>query len=144
MRFQTATPREAPFGIFTGGSFVLDSCRVFCWFHTAAELADYLTEGTVEIYQLDEETAPAYLTKVQPVVTQIRAQGLTEELRTAFNLLVKDIFVIDWWGNFDELVKNETEFAQGISRGFLDEEEARPIQDEKLDGFIDYLKTCAV
>lgn len=33
-------PRSAPIGIFTGGSFVLDSARVFCWFQSVDALTD--------------------------------------------------------------------------------------------------------
>lgn len=137
-------PRTAPFGIFTGGSFVLDSCRVFCWFKTINELSDYLYEDMAVVYDFDEEDKKIYQEKVRHVVEKIREQGLSQELREAFNLLVRDDFVVDWWGNFDELVKSETEFAQDIREGFLDESEKnRPIKDDELDDFIEHLKVCA-
>jgi hypothetical protein len=138
-------PRSAPIGIFTGGSFVLDSARVFCWFQSLDGLTDYLTQGMSTVYDFDEEYTAEYLERVQPLLDQIRQHGLTGELLASLNQAVKDDYVIDWWGNFDELVKNETEFAHGITDGFQDEgEQGRPVQDEDMEDFIDYLKTCAV
>jgi len=33
-------PRTAPFGVFTSGSFVLDSARVFMWFESVRGAID--------------------------------------------------------------------------------------------------------
>ncbi len=138
-------PRTASIGIFTGGSFVLDSVRVFCWFESLDALADYLARYMPTVYDFDEEYTAEYLERVKPLLAQIPRQGLTDELLASLNQAVEDDYVIDWWGSFDELVKNETEFAYCITNGFQDEgEQGRPVQDEDMEDFIDYLKTCAV
>ena len=138
-------PRSAPFGIFTGGSFVLDSVRVFCWFQSLDLLADYLLTSMPELYDFDEEYKAEYQQRMAPLVQQMRRDGFTEALREQLNQTVKDVYIIEWWGLFDELVENETEFARGISSGFLDDNEAeRPIQPEELDDFVEHLKTCGV
>ena len=39
-------------GYFVGGTFVLDSTRIFFWFDTADDLVDYLIEAEPYIYDL--------------------------------------------------------------------------------------------
>lgn len=138
-------PRSAPFGIFTGGSFALDSVRVFCWFDSLDALADYLASSLPLIYDFDDEYTSEYQERIAPLLSQIRKEGFSEGLREQFNQYVKDDYVIDWWGVFDELLENETEFARNISSGFLDEENSTsPIESEQLDEFVEYLQTCGV
>jgi len=66
-------------------------------------------------------------------------------LMAAINEVVKAVLSVDWWGNFDELVANRTEFSRRISSGFLGEDDChRSIQEDEMDAFIEYLKTCSV
>ena len=135
-------PRTAPFGIFTGGSFVLDSARVFMWFDSIPELAEFLLEEQPKVYEYEEEDAATYRAAMTPIVEQLKAEGFSETLRNELNQVAKVTYVVDWWGHFDEIVQAKTEFAQGIVSGFLDAETLRAIQPDEMDDFLAYLLTC--
>lgn len=136
-------PRKFHWGIFTGGSFVLDSSRVFMWFESQAELSSHLVHGLPDGYEFDDDYLAEYQKRVMPLAMRVEKEGLSAELLAEVNATIKADMKIDWWGGFGELVKNESDFARKISEGFLDEKEAgRPLLVEELDEFIDYLKTC--
>lgn len=138
-------PRKAPWGIFTGSSFVLASSRVFVWFETLEDLSAYLTNGLFEGYNVDEDDVEELCAQLSPLASRVRSEGLNPQLLAAINDVVKAVLSVDWWGNFDELLANGTEFSRRISSGFLDEDDFhKPIQEDEMDEFIDYLKTCAV
>lgn len=135
-------PRTAPFGIFTGGSFVLDSARVFMWFDSIPELAEFLLKEQPKVYEYEEEDAATYRAAMTPIVEQLKAEGFSETLRNELNKVAKPAYVVDWWGHFDEVVQARTEFAQDIVSGFLDAEAPRAIQPDEMDDFLEYLLTC--
>jgi len=70
-------PRTAQVGIYTGGSFVLDSLRVFLWFHTLDQLAEYLLEVQPEFYDMDEDDTAEYKAELAQGETEF-AQGIVE------------------------------------------------------------------
>lgn len=136
-------PRLAPYGLYAGGSFALDHVRVFSWFETLGELADFLLEIEPQIYGIEGDELVEYRRRVQPLVQRLKSQGFSPALRDDFNEAVKSDFILDWWGHFDELVAAKTEFAQQLVGWFLNEEEqARPLAADELDDFVEYLKTC--
>lgn len=146
-------PRQAPYGFYSGGSFVMDSVRVFNWFESVDALADFLLEVEPAIFDIEGEDLEAYRVAVMPILQQLKADGFSDELLAAFNEAVKDALVMDWWGEFDELTAGETEFAQGIVSGFVgasddvdeDGEVREPtsgLAPDQLDEFVEYLKTC--
>lgn len=136
-------PRQAPWGILTGGSFVMDSVRVFQWFDSLKDLADHVVQHLPEGYDFDEADLAAYRSRVAPLSQRIEDEGLTAALLTELNAAIKDSMVIDWWGPFDELVAGESDFSQRLVGGFLDESEAaRAVRADELDEFVEYLKTC--
>lgn len=135
-------PRQAPWGIFTGGSFVMDSVRVLLWFETQTELAVHILEQFPETYEFDAEAIAAYRSRVEPLVQRVKEHGLTQELLAQVNAAIKDDMVIDWWGHFDELVEAKSEFAQQVVGDFRgDGLPVRAIQSDELDAFVGYLKT---
>lgn len=136
-------PRRAPYGFYAGGSFALDHVRVFSWFETLGDLADFLLKIEPQIYGIEGDELVEYRHKVQPLAQRLKFQGFSPALLEEFNHVVKDEFVIDWWGRFDELAAAKTEFAQQLVAWFLDEEEdARPLADDELEDFVEFLKTC--
>ncbi len=136
-------PRQAPWGLFSGGSFTLDSARVFTWFETPADLADFLVEGLPETYRFDTDDLLSYQAEVTPLAKRIEVEGMTRELLEALNDAMKKAINVEWWGSFDELLANQSEFARQITRDFLDQSDAdRPIDGDESDDFVDYLKTC--
>ena len=136
-------PRQAPWGILTGGSFVLDSSRVFMWCESQADLADHLVNHLPDGYGFEEADLEAYRARVAPLAQRIAAEGLTPGLLADLNAAIKSDMVIDWWGRFDELVAGESEFSQRLVGGFLDEgEPAHALRADELDEFVEHLKTC--
>lgn len=136
-------PRQAPWGLLTGGSFVLDSSRVFMWFESLADLAEHLVNHLPDGYDFEEADLEAYRSRVAPLAQRINQEGLTPGLLADLNAAIKSDMVIDWWGAFDELVAGETEFSQRLVGGFLDEgEPVRALRADELDEFVEHLKTC--
>jgi hypothetical protein len=138
-------PRQFPWGIFTGSSFVLSSSRVFMWFESKAELASFLANDLSDGYGFDDDYNTEFKVKVAPLARRVEHDGLVDALLADINSAIKDDIVIDWWGNFEELKENRTEFARGIANGFIDDgDQCRSIADDELDDFVEYLQTCAV
>ncbi len=148
-------PRSAPFGFYSGGSFVLDSSRTFNWFHSMDELASFLLETEPAMYGIEDEGLADYKKALAPLLERLMAEGFTASLLAALNEAVKNDFVVEWWGRFEELVAAETKFAKDIVAGFLshvedldvDQEDAPPIRsvrEDELDEFVEYLQTCGV
>ena len=136
-------PRQAPWGFYSGGSFVIDSSRVFSWFESLSDLGEFLENGLLEIHGIEGEELKRYQAQLDPLVRQLKADGPNAELLAQVNAVVKDEISIDWWGNFSELIANETGFSRRIASGFLDEDEAgRALFADELDDFFEYLQTC--
>ena len=138
-------PRTAPFGFFSGGSFVLDSSRVFSWFVDMDELAAFLLDVEPLIYDLDDpDELAAFKAKVSPLLAELKANGFNEALREKLNAAVDDFMVIDWWGEFSEITAGKTEFSRNLIENFVDDEEGRELMvpADEMDGFVEYLMTC--
>lgn len=148
-------PRSAPFGIYSGGSFVLDGVRVFSWFRSLDELAEFLLETEPAIYGIEDEDLASYRKAVSPVLERFSTDGFTDELLAELNEAVKSDFTLEWWGRFDELVAGQSNFARNIVTGFLSQAEewseeqeddppVRALREDELDEFVEYLQTCGV
>lgn len=136
-------PRTAPFGIFTGGSFVLDSARVFMWFPSLEALADFLLEVQPHAYGYEGDDLHRYQGSLGPLVQRLKSEGFSDDVLRDLNEQAKKSFVIDWWGKFDEIVAGKTAFAKEIFEGFLDDgERTLPLTDDDLDDLVEYLATC--
>jgi len=139
-------PREAPFGIYSGGSFVMDEIRAFSWFESLEALAAYLLDVEPLIYDLDDaDELAAYKAKISPMLEKLKANGFNEALREEMNEALKEILVIDWWGNFTELSEGKTEFSKNHISNFVDVEDHNnmEIQPDQIDNFVKYLRNCA-
>ncbi len=136
-------PRKAACGIYTGGSFVLDSVRVFSWFASMEELERHLRDVQPLSYSMDEDDIAEYKLSVNPLLEKLAKQGLSESLMAEMNEAVSATYVIDWWGTFDELKSGETEFACQVRGWFRDDEqETGVIQEDEIEDFVDFLTTC--
>lgn len=78
-------PRTAQVGIYTGGSFVLDSLRFFLWFDTLDQLAEYLLEVQPEFYDMDEDDTAEYKAELAPLLEQLQRSGIDDTLRQQIN-----------------------------------------------------------
>lgn len=135
-------PREAAFGICTGGSFVLDTVRVFCWFRSRDDLAYFLKEVQPVIYEFEDEDVGPYQAEIKPLLQTISRDELTESLRARLNETVSDIYCVDWWGTLEELQQGKTEFSRQIIGRFRDDENnVTPIENEEIDDFLEFLIT---
>lgn len=122
---------------------MLDSSRVFMWFESLADLAAHIVNHLPDDYDFDAEQLADYQASVTPLAQRLQTGGFSPGLLDELNAAIKDNMVIDWWGNFDELVAGDTEFARQLVSSFLgDKEVARPVVTDELDDFVEYLRSC--
>lgn len=140
-------PREAKFGYFAGGSFVMDSVRVFKWFSDVNAMVMHLVEAEPAVFELSGEEAGLVRTKLSEALEGVDLGSLTEELRRQVNDITKDFLTVEWWGDFDELKDGETIFAETIRSDFREAEESDKkgaLSDFELDGFVEFMKEYGV
>ena len=140
-------PRRAPYGFFSGGSCALVPVRVFCWFDSRDALADFLLDVEPALFDLEGDDLKAYRASVTPILKRLKSEDFSASLLAAFNTAVKETLVVDWWGEFDDLIAGKTELSQLLISRFVgaDDERERspPLHPDQLDGFVEYLKTCS-
>ena len=136
-------PRQAPYGMFSGGSFVLDSTRVFMWFETAQELMNFIKDAEPVIFDLDAEDIKKFEEEITPFLEKVDADGLTSNLQDQINFVLRHFMTIEWWGNFSELLEQKTEFSKSIVDEFFERigEEPKTLADEHMDDFIEFIKS---
>ena len=136
-------PRTFPIGIYTGGSFVLDSVRVFSWVKDIDELAFFIREVEPRIYNIesDDELA-AYQAHVQPFIDRIYREGLTDALRGELSEATSSFLAIDWWGSFSDLCNGNDEFATDLRSRLRNDDDGKPIRAEEMEDFVFFLKDC--
>lgn len=133
-------PRVAPYGILSGGSFALDTVRVFMWFETVEELADYLSNALPISFGEDEEVHAEFSVRAASLLAELVVPAKWDSIRCAYNELAKDFAVVDWLGIFDELLTGDSDLAVFLREDVNDDESSAPIVGEDIDGFIQYLR----
>ena len=133
-------PRKAPYGILNGGSFVLDSVRVFMWFETTEELADHLANVLPASFQADEDSQAEFSVRVAPLLAGLEDPANWPAIVTAYNAEIREYAVIDWLGTFDELLSGDSELAVGLREEINEDESAAPIVGDDVEEFIQYLR----
>jgi hypothetical protein len=131
-------PREFKIGHFSGGSFVLDTTRVFTWFSTEKELIDYICECEPLIHHLETTDAKAFSEKVYQVMEP--DIELSDANLCKVNALGSDFLCIDWWGSFDDLVSGKSNFAKELRSYFHDDESDESIAIDELDDFVEFIQ----
>ena len=112
-------PRLAPFGIFTGDSFVLASLRVFLWFESVDQLIDHLLEVEPRRYEVKPGNGlDEYQARVRPILEQVRKNGLTGRFLSELNPAQDGGFAVDWWGTYSELRDGDSSFAGELRERF--------------------------
>ena len=136
-------PRKANYGLFSGGSFVLDSTRVFMWFETIQDLVFFIKKAEPQIFELDAAYIANYESQITPVLDNVHKDGLTDQLKDQINDISKDFMVIEWWGNFSELVGNKSEFSKNLIEDFFErfEEEPKSLSEEHMDSFVEFIQS---
>ena len=131
-------PRSFPFGFLSGGSFVLDSSRMFSWFESPEALLSHLRDIMPLEYGI--EPGPhltAFQATLASVLDRARREGLTETIRLDLAPIIADFAVVDWWGAFDDLRRGPSETAVFIRSLCLDDNEVDRIpDDDDLDDFV--------
>ena len=140
----TADPRENPYGYYSGDSFVLGGASAFMWFKNIDELSQALKFGEPAIYDFadDTEALATYHRKIDPLLERIASEGLTTSVMDAVNAAVEEDFLIQWWGQFDDLTHGSGAFAAELIAEFRDENEDEshdPISADELDAFIEFI-----
>ena len=136
-------PRKANYGLFSGGSFVLDSSRVFMWFETIQELTYFIKNAEPLIFDLDTEEIKKYEDEITPMLEKVLKDGLTSELQNQINDISKAFMVIEWWGSFSELVSNKSKFSKNLIEDFFEqiEEEPKALDEKYIDSFIEFIQS---
>jgi hypothetical protein len=137
-------PREYPFGVYTGGSFVLDNVRVFSWFKDLDEMLVHILEIEPRIHDLGiGDGLNEYQIALQPFIERVRVEGLTEDLRNAISEVTNHCMTIDWWGKFPDLCGSDSEFCVDLRERFRDDgDDASRIRIDEEDDFVIFLKDC--
>jgi hypothetical protein len=136
-------PRHAPYGWFSGGSFVLDNVRVFMWFETIQQMTEFIMDVEPFIWDLEGDELDAYKTAAKPILDKVILEGLTESARVEFNKAMAATLCVEWWGRFEELAAGETKFSQNMIESFLDSEdegELVALAPDQIEDFIEHLK----
>ena len=147
MQAMDSDPREAKFGYYAGGSFVLDSLRTFSWFSDLNEMVKHLIEVEPAVYDWSDEDAAPVRAQLAELLDGLKAGQLTNELRSRVNGITKGFLKLDWWGTFEELTDGETEFAANLRSDFRDFEEngaEGALTAAELDGFVAFLKEYGI
>ncbi len=136
-------PRKANYGLFSGGSFVLDSSKVFMWFETIQELIYFIKNAEPLIFDLDAEEIKKYEDEITPILEKVLKDGLTSELQNQINDISKAFMVIEWWGNFSELVSNKSKFSKNLIEDFFEqiEEEPKSLDEKYIDSFVEFIQS---
>lgn len=127
-------PRSAPYGYFSGGSFVLDSTRVFMWFETVDELINHIIECDTLVHGLNESEAEAFGSQARSIFGE--RLELTDEHLTDLNQLAKSFLCIEWWGTFDELTHGDSNLAKDMRSSLRENESDLNIMVEEMDEFV--------
>lgn len=140
-------PREAPYGIFTGDSFVLASLRVFLWFESVEQMIDHLLDVEPRRYEVTPGNGlEEYRARVRPILARVREEGLTEHLRREFNPGEDGGFVVDWWGRYEDLRDGRDDFGCEVRDGFVRRwgagDERSPLERE--EEFVEFLWNCGL
>ena len=136
-------PRKANYGLFSGGSFVLDSSRVSMWFETIQELIFFIKNAEPLIFDLDAEEIKKYEDEITPILEKVFKDGLTSELQNQINDISKAFMAIEWWGNFSELVSNKSKFSKNLIEDFFEqiEEEPKSLDEKYIDSFVEFIQS---
>ena len=141
-------PRYFRIGYLTGGSFVMDSARVFVWFKTIEDLVEHIVEAEPRVHNIEGEDLGALQKKLRGSLAGVIQVGLNEEVRSNVSAIGSsaDAFVIEWWGTFDELANGNSAVSADLIDSYTDggKTSLADIPESELDEFVDYLKTCYV
>jgi hypothetical protein len=128
-------PRNFPYGYFSGGTFVLDSTRVFMWFSSPEELVNHICEFDLINNELDKDEVQAIKAKVHEIVGN--PVELSNEKLQKINEAVKEFLCIEWWGAFDELAKSDSELAREMRESMREDGSNSPVTESEMDEFVD-------
>jgi len=135
--------------VFTYGFFSHDTGNgvgMFSWFKDVDEMMEFLLNVEPKIFDIEGESLKDYTKTISEVEKKVKSVGLNEELRSRISEYVFRDFEILWWGTFENLLKDEGDFAKERREGFLSDGEDEllnyNIPEESLEEFIEYLKTC--
>ena len=131
-------PRHFPYGYFSGGSFVLDSTRIFMWFASPKELIDHICECDPIVHDLEADEAQSFAAKVREIVGE--PAELSDANLQKINEAAKEFLCIEWWGTFDELTDGDSELAKGIREWMREDGSDSPVTDSEMDEFVELVQ----
>jgi len=131
-------PRHFPYGYFSGGSFVLDSTRVFMWFSSPNELIDHICECDPIVHDLDADEAQSFAVKVREIVGE--PVEFSDDKLQQVNDTAKAFLCIEWWGTFEELTNGNSDLATGIREWMREDGSDSPVAESEMDEFVELVQ----
>jgi hypothetical protein len=138
-------PREYPYGYFSLDTVNLGGIGLISWFKDIDEMADFILKIEPLIGDDEGEDLDECQRWIAPIVNDIRREGLKESSRAEINAAL-GASQIEWWGTFDDLCSGRSDFARDTLERYFGDDEKIPskIPDERLDEFIEWLRTFRV
>jgi len=136
-------PRIGSFGCFSGSSFHIDSYRTFEWFETEQALYDHIMFIHPRVYEDIGEGERLMCENKLRDVLEVSNNFSVEKLATV-NDISKAYCCIEWWGTFEELKKDNSDFAKKIRSMMRDNESESPISESEIDEFVEHLEECGL
>jgi len=128
-------PRTAPYGYFSGSSFVLATAQAFMWFPSIIEMVDHMAQCDPIIHDLDEKEAEEFAAVVRTIFEH--NPELTDENLEKLNEASKEFLRIDWWGTFDDLTHGNSELARELRSSIREDESEDRITSAEMDDFVE-------
>ena len=142
-------PAPASFVYFLADEFGVEQCR---WYDGPIAARDgYVADDLINGLLVGEDEAIAEVQRIHGRATAA-GQGL-DDIAAALNTVTDDLATLTWWGRFEALCADDSDFASGLReswRDMADDEEAddsaadRPISADEMEGFVEFLAEYGV
>ena len=143
-------PAPASFVYFIADELGVEQCR---WYDGPIAARDgYVADDLINGLLADDDDAIAEVQRIHGRATAA-GQGL-DDIAAALNAVTDDLAMLTWWGRFEALCADDSDFASGLReswRDMADDEETddsaaadRPISADEMEGFVEFLAEYGV
>lgn len=118
------------------------------WFDTLPDLVAHLldVEPLLLLSLSDSPDIEAYRDRIRPALEQLQLQGFHEAARLDFNEAAEGCMLIERWGELEALKAGLSPTFRELLTRFRDPatddlDGTRPLTEEELDEFVDFLQS---
>ena len=132
-------PTEHPWGYFhfmDGPPAAGGGAGCFAWFDTRDEMLLFIAQHQVWIAPGPEGIDPVEkVGQVENIIDELLSDKIDlEAARIEINNLLKGFSQIEWWGQFEELISGESEFAREVRNWYRDFNRAKVVDSSPVIG----------